>query len=122
MSNSPKENVEKMLRILTAWKTMAAAKKFANTTVEEFEILVNKSLAPRRRLEEIENEVTQLIAMRDAQDLAGLSKIEKIVSGVVSDDEFGSDSALYEAFGYIRKSDRKSGLTRKKKEPANPNP
>jgi hypothetical protein len=29
----------------------------------------------------------------------------------------GDDSALYEAMGYVRKSARKSGLTRKKNEP-----
>ncbi len=36
-------------------------------------------------------------------------------NNVVGDPNFGPDSALYEALGYVRKSDRKSGFTRKKK-------
>jgi hypothetical protein len=37
---------------------------------------------------------------------------------VVADPTEGANSALYEACGYIRKDNRKSGLTRKKVEPA----
>jgi hypothetical protein len=35
---------------------------------------------------------------------------------VLADAAEGTDSALYEAFGYTRKSERKRGLTRKRKE------
>jgi hypothetical protein len=35
------------------------------------------------------------------------------VNGVLADPEEGPDSPLYEAFGYTRASERKSGLTRK---------
>lgn len=42
------------------------------------------------------------------------------VKGVVADPNFGDNSALYEAMGYIRKSDRKSGLTRKSATPKAP--
>jgi hypothetical protein len=34
---------------------------------------------------------------------------------VLGDPAYGPDSALYEALGYVRKSERKSGLTRKGK-------
>jgi hypothetical protein len=34
---------------------------------------------------------------------------------VTGDPAFGPDSSLYEAMGYVRKSERKSGLTRKGK-------
>jgi hypothetical protein len=37
-----------------------------------------------------------------------------VVNGVRADPEEGDDSALYEAMGYTRRSERKSGLTRKK--------
>jgi hypothetical protein len=40
---------------------------------------------------------------------------EKIKNGVIASDEFGDDSALYEAFGFVRRSQKKSGLTRKGK-------
>ena len=37
-----------------------------------------------------------------------------VVKGVVGDPAFGEDCDLYEAMGYVRKSERKSGLSRKK--------
>lgn len=57
-----------------------------------------------------------LLLKRDTDDEAALAKRELIVNGVISDPNFGPDSALYEALGFVRKSDRKSGLTRKKTE------
>ncbi len=38
----------------------------------------------------------------------------KVVNGVKGDPAFGEDCDLYEAMGYVRKSERKSGLSRKK--------
>jgi hypothetical protein len=35
-----------------------------------------------------------------------------------ADPTLGADSALYEAMGYTRRSERKSGLTRKRNEPS----
>ena len=51
-------------------------------------------------------------------DTATMKMCEMIKNGVVADPLFGDDSALYEALGYIRKSNRRSGLTRKKNDPA----
>ena len=41
----------------------------------------------------------------------------KNIAKLKADPTEGDDSALYKAMGYVRKSDRKSGLTRKKNEP-----
>ena len=38
-----------------------------------------------------------------------------VVYGVMGNPAYGPDSDLYEAMGYVRKSERKTGLTRKKK-------
>ena len=54
---------------------------------------------------------------RDNEDVSTMKMCERIKNGVVADPDFGDDSALYEALGYIKKSNRKSGLTRKKNEP-----
>lgn len=118
MASSPKENEEKMLKILRAWRTLAPTKKFGGLTVAQFETQVNKSLAPRTRLEQIEDEKLQQIALRESEDAATMRDAQFVVNGVLADSEFGDDSALYEAFGYVRKSDKKSGLTRKKTPPA----
>ena len=41
--------------------------------------------------------------------------VDDLVKAVVADKNFGDDSALYERMGYVRKSVRASGLTRKSK-------
>jgi hypothetical protein len=54
--------------------------------------------------------------MREAENTL-LAKSYLIVSEVLADPTEGPDSALYEAMGYRRRSERKSGLTRKRKPP-----
>lgn len=117
MPSTPKSNEEKMMKVLTAWKTLAAAKTFGGMTLVDYETFVNNSLAPRKQLEVLDDEMMQQQALRDNQDAVTMSKIELIVAGVIADPTEGNNSALYEAMGYIRKSERKSGLTRKKVKP-----
>lgn len=119
MPNSPKENEEKMLMVLNAWKTLAPTKTFGGFTLQQFEDQVNKSLAPRTRLDQLEDEKKQQQALRESEDVTTIKDVQFIVNGVLADAEYGDDSALYEAMGYVRKSDRKSGLTRKKNLPNN---
>ena len=44
-------------------------------------------------------------------------KRSKVGMGVASDPAYGNNSPLYGAMGFVRKSEKKSGLTRKKKTP-----
>ena len=115
MPNTPKSNEDKMLKVLQAWRTLAPDKSFGGLKVDQFQNFVDASLAPRQRLLQLEDEQKQEIANRENADETTLSKIELIVAGVLADPTEGADSALYEAMGYVRKSERKSGLTRKKK-------
>lgn len=118
MPNNPKANEEKMLQVLNGWKTLAPDKRFGGITVADYETLVNTSLAPRQRLTELDDEKLREQAKRDAADEITMEQIQFIVNGVLADPSEGPNSALYESFGYVRKDERKSGLTRKKKEPA----
>lgn len=119
MPKGPKSNEERMLKGLNALKTLAPDKKFGNKGVAELEAQVEKSLAPRRRIDELDDERTAQIALREEEDEKTLKLLDQIVAGILADDEYGDDSALYEAMGYIRKSQRKSGLTRKKSKTEN---
>ncbi len=115
MPNSPKKSEEKIERMITAWRTLAPDKSFGGMTLGEFEAFAETSRAPRRRLEELRDEIKQEEAARDRADVNFLAKAELVVAGVVADPTEGNNSALYEAMGYVRKSERQSGLTRKKK-------
>ena len=39
-----------------------------------------------------------------------------VINGILADPDEGPDSPLYEAIGYTRRSERKTGLTRKRKD------
>lgn len=116
MPGSPKQIEVKIERMITAWKTLAPDKRFGGMTFAEFEALAEQSKAPRIRLEELRDEIKQEEAARDRADVSFLAKAELVVAGVVADPTEGNNSALYEAMGYVRKSERQSGLTRKRKE------
>ena len=114
MGNTPKSNELKMEKILNAWETLAAAKSFGGMTLAQFQAIAAPAKAAREQIEDLEAQLTAALAARDAADQTVFAKVELIVNGVRADPTEGPDSALYEAMGYTRKSDRKSGLTRKK--------
>ena len=119
MATSPKDNEAKMRRILNAWETLAPAKSFGGMTLTQFQTAAQPAIAARQQIETLEDQLTQAIATREAADDALFAKAELVVNGVRADPTEGPDSALYEAMGYTRKSDRRSGLTRKgSKKPA----
>jgi hypothetical protein len=122
MPKSPKTIEETIRRTINALRDLAPDKKFSNKGLAELETQAEKSMAPRRKLIELANEEKQQIALRDAEDAKTMKLIDQIVAGVKGDDEFGDDSALYEALGFVRKSDRKSGNTRRRMTTETTNP
>jgi len=108
-----KRNMAKIKRILAAWKKNAPDAKFAKMTAEEFEAAIKPALDSDSRMLALETEqVNERRAWvnncADSLDLA-----LHVVDGVKADTTFGPDSPLYSSMGYIGKSARKSGLTRK---------
>jgi hypothetical protein len=51
---------------------------------------------------------------RDVADKASVAAIQLVVNAVKGDPEEGEDGEFYEALGYVRKSERSSGLHRVK--------
>jgi hypothetical protein len=117
MAPGPKGIEEKIQRMINAWETLAPAKTFGGMTLAQFQSAVQPSQAARDRIEDLEDQRTQAIINRDRADEDSLARIQLVVAGIVGDPTEGPDSALYEAMGYRRKSERKSGLTRKRNTP-----
>ena len=113
MGISPKSNELKMERMLNAWETLAPGKSFGGMTLAQFQAAAQPAQAARQRIDDLEDQRKQAIAERENADNAFLAKAQLVVNGILADPTEGADSALYEAFGYTRKSERKSGLTRK---------
>lgn len=112
MPTSPKTTEEKIARMLNAWRTLAPEKTFGGMTLAQFEAVAAPALDARRRIDDLDNQRAQISAERERADEAFNNKAQLVVAGVLADPTEGPDSALYESFGYTRKSDRKSGLHR----------
>lgn len=117
MPNNPKDIEIRYNRFLNALKTLAPTKTFGGVTLAAFEEQVAESDEPREMLEQIDDQRKQQEAARDSADGGTMRMCEMVKNGILADPEFGEDSALYEACGFVRKSMRKSGLTRKRVEP-----
>jgi hypothetical protein len=111
----PKRNQEIIERAVNALSTIAPDATFKGFGLAQLAPQAERCMTPRRRIAEIATLTTEQIALRESEDETALAMIEKIIIGIIADDAYGKDSALYEAFGFVRESNRKSGLTRKKK-------
>ena len=117
MSDSPRENEAKLRMILNAWKTLAPDEEFSGQTVVQFEAFIKPSFDTRQQLDALDDQRTNLLTARANADEASLAKANAVLAGVAAHPGFGDNSALWEAMGRTRKSERASGLTRKSNKP-----
>lgn len=113
MAKTPKGTEEKLERIRNGWRTLAPDKSFGGMTLAQFEAAIAPSLDARQRIKDLENQLEDAKADRDAADGVSDQKAQHAFNGVLADPTEGPDSPLIAAFGYTRKSERKTGLTRK---------
>ncbi len=118
MPPSKKSIVERYNQTLNAWRTLRPTKTFGGLTLAQFEAACAPSVETRQRLDALQDQVEQAMAERDSADDVTNDVIQRIAAGVLADPEEGDDSPFYGALGYTRSSERKTGLTRKRKEPA----
>ena len=101
--------------ILGAWKKSAATKSFGELTVVQFEAIRTAAATADAEVTAAEAALTEArnayAAAVDALNTAS----NDVINGVRGDKSVGGvDGSLYEAMGYVRKSERATGLTRKK--------
>ena len=107
---------EKGLRILNAWLEGASnVLEFRNTKKADFEARIAEAQA----LEDEAADLRAQASIKDDQRDAIYKQLEAdavdIRKGVEGHKDYGDDSPLYGLMGFVRKSERKSGLTRKTK-------
>ena len=96
-----------------AWRELAPQDLFAGMTLTEFETATAPSLTLRDEILALEKQLEGRKADRMTADNTVNTTMELLVNSVRGTPGFGQDSSLYRAMGYIRKSERSSGLTRK---------
>jgi hypothetical protein len=113
MAKSPKDTEEKLERMLNGWRTLAPDKSFGGMTLAQFEAAIAPSLNARQRIKDLENQLEEAKADRDSADVTSNEKANLAFNGVLADPTEGPDSPLITTFGYTRRSERRTGLTRK---------
>jgi len=115
MPSNPQSIAADTNTIINAWTTLAPAASFGGMTLAQYKAKVQPSFDARTQLDAIEAQKTAALDTRDDADDVTSNTNQMVIKGVVGDPNFGDDSNLYEAMGYVRKSERASGLTKKSK-------
>lgn len=117
MANRPKETEDKLNEVIKAWFELRKEKSFGKMTLEEFKAKVKDSFDRRDDIKKLDIAMATAINRRNDADEISLGLVQLVVNGVKGDADEGEDGDLIEAMGYVRKSERASGLNRSKQPP-----
>lgn len=112
-THNPKRIAKKLDQVIGAWTALRPTKSFAGMTLDQFKQKVQPSQATRDQLSTLKTQATDSRVQRIQSDGATLATVQLVVNAVKGDPEEGEDGPLYAAMGYIPKSQKRSGLTRK---------
>ena len=121
---NPKAIGDHINSVIAGWEEHAADATFAGLTLAQFKAKAKPSLDARVTIDDLDLKLAGARVDRDNADVTSDEIANNVVNSVKGDPNFGENSALYASFGYIRKDDRKSGLTRTANNvvPVNPAP
>jgi hypothetical protein len=105
--------VDRIRSFRAAWRELAPDSTFAGMTLTEFEAASEPSLALRADIVALEKQIQGKSTLRSKADDDAVELLQLVVGSVRGTPGFGRDCALYRALGYVRHSERRSGLTRK---------
>jgi hypothetical protein len=113
----PKSRLEKLEGTEVSWETHAPLAKFYGLNLADYQARVQMSRDVRELIANLEQQVAA--AKNDCYriDRENLTIEQNVAYAIAGDKDYGNDSDLYEGTGRVRKSERKSGLTRKRKTP-----
>jgi len=120
MPINPKQVETKIEDVTNAWETLAKTASFGKMTLAQYKTKVQASLDARDAIKDLEAQLAAAQTERDTADRDSLEATQLVINGVKGDADFGEDSSVYGAMGYVRKSARKSGLSRNKKKANQP--
>ncbi len=106
---------EKCDKMNDAWFEGAKSASFNGIAQADFQTEVEACAAKDAEIADLRAELNMKIDARDDAYVTLNDKRSKVGQGVAGDPAYGDDSPLYGAMGFVRKSEKKSGLTRKTK-------
>jgi hypothetical protein len=105
--------IDRIRTFRAAWRELAPDGTFAGMTLAEFEAASAGPLNLRAEIAVLETQWEGKKTETSIADATVNELLNLVVNSVRGTPGFGADCALYKALGYVRKSERKSGLTRK---------
>jgi len=117
MPESPKTTIDRIQTVLNAWQTLRPAKSFAGMPLEQFKEKVKPSFDTRTSISAFESQLLAAKDQREQADRVSLAAVQLVVHAIKGDPDEGENGEVYGALGYIRKSERRSGLHRSKRPP-----
>lgn len=112
MNSNPKAIGDQIESTVAGWEEHAANETFAGKTLPQFKQAVKPSLDARARIDDLVQQADAARVDRDNADPVSAELVQQVVNSIKGDPNYGENSALYASLGYVRKDDRKSGLTR----------
>ena len=113
MARNIRNTENRIATIRAAWKELGPLAVLAGRTREQFEAETDIPLQLRVEILALEKQLEGRKADRSMADETASEVMDLVVNSVRGTPVFGPDSALYRAMGYVRKSERRSGLTRR---------
>ncbi|MEX1048093.1 MAG: hypothetical protein WED15_01095 [Akkermansiaceae bacterium] len=98
-----------------AWKAQTPESVFSGKNLEDLEASIAALAQASEKLNELNSARSAAQKTRDEEQAALNGLLILVAHGVRSDPAYGEDSALYRSMGFIPKSERNSGLTRRSK-------
>jgi hypothetical protein len=113
MPRKSKDAAAKAEAIAKAWEDLAPDAKFAGLTVTQYRNATKPSADGRSQKASLRSQLRGSIEQVVTSDADTRKTNIQVVSAIKGDPNFGPDSPLYAAAGYVPDSLRKSGLTKK---------
>jgi hypothetical protein len=111
---NPRNVLEKIVTVTAAWTNLRPGKSFSGRSLEQFKAKMQASHDVRAVIANLEAQLEAAYTRLTTVDRASMDEIRVVVHGVRADNEEGDDGELYSAMGYVRRSQRSSGLTRRR--------
>jgi len=115
MTGVKRELDDRVLDVIGAWDRKCPGKRFYSYTLDEFKGRAKPYLDAVAEVARLEAALAHAAAKRDAEADTLMPEVQGVVNAVKGDrEEGGENGELYSAMGYVRKSERATGLVRRR--------
>ena len=102
-------------QVMSSWRGFAPSVEFASFKVNDLQAEIQSAEEVRRQILDAEVHLFGLRKTRDEGEKALSRKVTQIVNSMRGNENYGEDSNLYSAIGYVPTSEQRRGRPRKAK-------